>query len=79
MRFFILIAVSLFSINTFSQTSFPESWVGKYEGNLEIYSVDSIAMNLKMNLDILKTEKDSLFQWIITYNIKGNLYIRKHS
>ena len=78
MRITLFISFLFLSVSVFSQSSFPESWLGKYEGNLEIYSVDSIAMNLKMNLDIIKTEKDSVFQWVITYDFKGKEDIRSY-
>lgn len=78
MRYFLFISIFFFSILVFSQSNFPKSWVGNYEGNLEIYTVDSIAMNIKMQLDILPTEKDSVFQWIIMYNIKDKKDIRSY-
>ena len=66
------------SISVSSQSSFPESWKGNYDGNLEIYAVDSIAMNLRMKLDIIQTEKDSIFKWVITYDFKGKEDIRSY-
>ena len=66
----------LFSGFVYSQKNFPDSWFGEYEGNLEIYAVDSIGMQLKMKLGIHPTEKDSVYQWIITYDFKGKADVR---
>jgi len=62
----------------FAQNSFPKSWIGNYEGNLEIYAVDSIGMQVKMKLGIHSTEKDSVYQWIITYDFRGKEDIRSY-
>jgi len=56
---------------------FPKSWEGNYKGNLEIYSVDSIAMNIQMNLDIVH-KTDSIYDWTIIYQIKGKEDIRAY-
>jgi len=78
----LLIRVLLFfilPITTISaQDTFPESWLGNYKGDLLIYSVDSVKMNVKMELKIAKTEKDSIFDWTIIYNIKGKKDIRAY-
>lgn len=71
-------AVVLISVFGYSQEQFPKSWLGEYEGNLEIYAVDSIGMQLKMKLGIHPTEKDSVFQWIITYDFKGKVDVRSY-
>jgi hypothetical protein len=63
---------------SYSQESFPKSWIGKYKGNLEIYAVDSIAMRLKMELDIQSTSIDSVYNWTITYDFKGQKDIRSY-
>jgi len=74
--YFSLVFVFL-SFNVFSQESFPKSWEGNYQGELQIYGVDSVAMKLKMNLDILK-KSDSVFQWKITYNFRGKEDVRDY-
>jgi len=62
-----------------SAQSFPHSWVGDYSGNLEIYAVDSILMNVKMDLNVQPTETDSIFSWVITYKMEGrDADIRKY-
>lgn len=62
-----------------AQESFPESWLGKYQGDLMIYGVDSVKMKINMKLDIVKTANDSIYDWTITYNFKGSNDVRAYS
>ncbi len=71
----VLVFISTLS---FAQNSFPKSWVGDYAGNLEIYAVDSIGMQVKMKLGIHPTEQDSVYHWIITYEFKGKEDVRSY-
>lgn len=73
----IVLAFFIGSLNLFSQESFPKSWEGNFSGDLEIFGVDSVAMKLKMNLDISK-KRDSVYQWKITYNFRGKEDIRDY-
>jgi len=70
--------VLLSSVVLYAQEQFPKSWVGNYEGNLEIYAVDSIGMQLKMQLNIHPTENDSIYKWTITYDFKGKSDVRSY-
>lgn len=54
-----------------AQNTFPDSWVGNYKGDLLIYGKDTVAMKVEMRLDIAKTEKDSVYNWTLTYDPKG--------
>ena len=72
----LIIILNFANIN--AQNSFPKSWLGNYQGNLEIYAVDSVQMNVKMNLEIKKTVKDSVYQWVTTYHIKDKKDIRSY-
>ncbi len=74
----VVIALLILSNTSFAQNSFPKSWIGDYQGNLEIYAVDSIGMQVKMKLKIQPTEKDSVFQWIITYDFRGKEDVRSY-
>ena len=65
-------------LNGYSQDNFPDSWVGNYKGKLEIYAVDSVALQLKMELNIQKTSIDSLYNWTIIYDFKGQKDIRPY-
>ena len=62
-----------------AQQSFPDSWLGKYKGDLMIYGVDSVKMKLEMKLDILKTAIDSIYDWTLTYDLNGNKDVRAYS
>ncbi len=64
---------------SYSQNSFPESWLGNYKGELNIYGVDSVKMNATMNLGIQKTANDSVFDWTITYEMNGKKDVRAYS
>ena len=59
-----------------AQQSFPDSWLGKYKDDLMIYGVDSVK---EMNLDILKTAIDSIYDWTLTYDLNGNKDVRAYS
>ena len=65
-------------ITSYSQDSFPKSWQGNYEGELEIYAVDSVRMQVNMKLKIQPIASDSLYSWTIIYNIKGKEDIREY-
>lgn len=65
------------NIESFKKESFPKDWVGNYQGDLQIYSVDSIGMSLKMKLAITK-KTDSLYSWKVTYDFKGKEDIRAY-
>lgn len=75
-KFMTLILIFI-SVNVFSQEAFPKSWEGNYEGELQIFGVDSIRMKLNMKLTIAQ-KTDSIYQWKITYNFKGKEDIRDY-
>lgn len=55
--------------NSFSQQKFPESWLGSWKGNLEIYAPDgSVKQNFPMEIHISKLEEEKKWQWKIVYN-----------
>jgi hypothetical protein len=62
-----------------AQPIFPESWVGKYQGDLMIYGVDSVRMKVDMKLEISKTAKDSIYDWTLTYDMNGKKDVRAYS
>ena len=57
--------------------TFPKNWVGNYQGELQIYNVDSIKMTAQMQLQISQ-KTDSLYNWTIIYNINGKKDIRSY-
>ena len=72
---FIIISCSLGN----AQQTFPDSWLGKYKGDLMIYGVDSVKMKVEMNLDILETAIDSIYDWTLTYDLNGKKDVRAYS
>ncbi len=74
---FFCVALAFISFNAISQETFPASWQGNYRGELQIYGVDSVAMNVVMQLDINK-KTDSIYQWKISYNLKDKEDIRDY-
>ena len=67
MKHILILCLSL-SLNGFSQNnSFPNSFVGEWNGNLEIMGVDSVSMDIEMSLSIQPTENDSIYKWEMTY------------
>lgn len=74
---FIGIAVLFCGIIGSAQERFPSSWEGDYEGELQIFGVDSIRMRANMKLNIHK-KSDSIFQWKITYEMNGDADVRDY-
>jgi len=77
-KLFLILCIGL-SFVSYSQLTFPDSWVGNYKGDLSIYGVDSVRMKLKMSLDIVKTINDSIYDWTLTYDFKGKKDVRTYS
>ena len=59
------------------KTTFPEHWIGSYQGELNIYDTDSIKMQVQMGLDIKKLT-DSTYTWIISYLMPEKKDIRNY-
>jgi hypothetical protein len=59
------------SFISFSQNDFPDSWVGNYKGELEIYGKNDVRMLVNMQLEI-QPKTDSLFTWYMIYEMNGN-------
>ena len=77
LNIFLFVFVSCGIVN--AQSSFPESWVGKYQGELMIYGVDSVRMKVDMKLEILKTAKDCIYDWTLIYDLDGKRDVRAYS
>lgn len=67
----ILAFVLLFCISSFSQNGFPDSWVGNYAGELEIFGKNDVRMKVQMKLEI-QPKADSLYTWNLIYEMNGN-------
>ncbi|MCB0458887.1 MAG: hypothetical protein KDC74_02575 [Flavobacteriaceae bacterium] len=61
-----------------AQSSFPDSWAGTYKGELQIYGVDSTRMKIAMQLDITAIQKDSVYDWKLTYDFNGTKDVRAY-
>ena len=79
LRKLFFIGCLLISFLSTAQESFPQNWLGHYKGDLLIYDADSLRMKLIMELNISKTNVDSIFDWTITYDFKSKKDIRAYS
>ncbi len=73
----IMLQENLNSKEIFKEDNFPDDWVGEYQGNLDIFSVDSIKRTFNMKLSIIK-KTDSMYSWVIEYDINGKKDIRPY-
>jgi len=69
--------VFILSFSVQSQESFPKSWEGIYEGELEIYKVHGIAMKPSMRFQIAQ-KTDSIYTWKMTYIMNGKEDVRDY-
>jgi len=69
MRELLMTFLLLSGFGAIGQNSFPDNWVGNYEGALDIFGVDSITMHVGMKLSIAK-KSDSIYKWKMTYSLK---------
>jgi len=61
--------VLLTSFYSFSQQKFPESWIGSWKGNLEIYAPDGkVKQTVPMEIQINTLNEEKKWQWKIIYN-----------
>ncbi len=79
MKFRLLLIFLLFNfLNILSQNSFLPAWQGSYEGELNIYAIDSIGMKLSMKLAIIPTDNPEIFSWKTTYTFQGENDVRDY-
>jgi hypothetical protein len=69
--------VFILSLSTQAQETFPKSWEGSYEGKLEIYKVNGIAMAPTMKFEIAQ-KTDSIYTWKMTYILNGKEDVRDY-
>lgn len=78
MRF--LFFIFWFSISVFGQTNpidllskgIPDSWLGSYEGEMEIYNNNGLQQKIGVNLDLLIMDRPSYWTYNMTYiNLKN--------
>lgn len=69
-RWSVFVILMLLSANLRAQVTdlpFPQSWFGKWQGNLEILQVDSVTQRVPMQLRIGPTTTPDQFEWTIIY------------
>jgi len=65
----LLVLLLMAGSSSFSQQKFPDSWLGSWKGNLEIYAPDgTVKQNVPMELHISKLDEEKKWQWKIVYN-----------
>ncbi len=57
---------------------FPESWIGRYEGNLEIFNSSGKTMDVKMGLEIEGTDSSGIFRFAIIYGEGESKQVRDY-
>ncbi len=60
------------------EKDFPESWLGKYEGNLEIFNSLGKTMDVKMGLEIEETDSSDIFRFAIIYGKDKTQQVRDY-
>lgn len=74
-------ALALAALPLSAQTpkSFPESWVGNWAGELEIYNARGLAQKLFMGLNIQPTDSAGVFTYEIIYGDGDSKQVRPYS
>lgn len=67
MKSLLILFLGLSLTSLAQNNSFPNTFVGKWTGNLEVMVVDSTMMDISMSLNIQPTENDSIYKWEMTY------------
>jgi len=50
-----------------SKSTFPESWLGKWQGTLEIYKGETVVQRVPMYLDHAETDRSGVYVWALVY------------
>lgn len=59
------------SASAFCQVNFPDGWIGKWKGNLEIMTPNgTVKQTVPMEINIAKLAETKKWQWQIIYNDK---------
>ena len=69
-----LLIITLFTFMDYSKAqngsgleTFPNSWAGKWKGDLNIYNATGLAQSVPMELHILPVDSTDYFTWTIIY------------
>ena len=63
----LLLSAILFSSVGFAQNSFPEDWLGDWEGELSIYRGNELMQSIPMQMHIQRTADSTRIDWSTTY------------
>jgi hypothetical protein len=82
-RFFVLSILGLLSFHTQAQNTFPEGWVGEYQGTLEIIIDKGVVDTIPVDFVMKEIEKDSVWTYTMSYHsarygelVKDYRYVR---
>ncbi len=64
---FLLQILFICAVTAQDTLSFPYSWQGKWQGDLEIYTAKGLSQTVPMELHILPTDSTNRFTWSIIY------------
>jgi len=64
---FLMLSFGLTALNAQDTLSFPYTWQGKWQGDLEIYTAKGLRQSVPMELHILPTDSINRFTWTIIY------------
>ncbi|MFZ1705002.1 MAG: hypothetical protein WAT79_11700 [Saprospiraceae bacterium] len=53
--------------NVTSSPSFPEAWLGVWEGELDIYNGQKVVQKVKIKMENLATDTADIYSWILIY------------
>jgi hypothetical protein len=49
------------------EASFPDSWIGKWRGKLDVWGGDGKRQTLHMDFEVAKTDEPDRYRWVIQY------------
>jgi hypothetical protein len=58
--------------------TFPQSWFGRWKGNLEIYNAKGLAQTIPMALLMDKTDTSGVYKWYIQYGADTSKGLRPY-
>ena len=60
------------TIQTYAQNSFPDKWIGTWEGDIEIHNQTGLATTIPMSLSIQKTDSAGRWDWTLIYHLEND-------
>lgn len=75
---YLFLGLILFPLSLLSQDGFPESWMGIWKGELEIYPENKSMQDVDVSLEIKKTEIPGTYSWVTIYNSPERKIIKEY-